>query len=88
MRKSVLVLLLLFAFVLLLSSPAAAQPTQGFNSTEAGEDPVDGRNAAGYGGGPHCHVLIRDTSITVFPSHRGHERSGFGHIFTPTQCET
>lgn len=50
------------------------QPGQGENST--------GRNDAGFGGGPHCHVLIVDNAqdrfdfIRVFPSHTGHANSG------------
>ena len=88
MRKAVLVLLLLFVFLMLLSLPAAAQPTRGDNSTQAGDETeVEGRNDAGYGGGPHCHVLIRDTDINVYPSHQGHDASGLTHIFTPTDCE-
>ena len=87
MRRSIGVLLLLFAFLLLLSSPAAAQPTRGANSTEFGtNDQPDGRNANGFGGGPHCHTLAVDAvepgSITVFPSHTGHANAG-GDIFSP-----
>ena len=49
------------------------QPSEGEAST--------GRNDAGFGGGPHCHVL-RDSHgapfefIQVFPSHMGHASSG------------
>jgi hypothetical protein len=49
------------------------QPSQGQNST--------GRNDAGFGGGPHCHVLRSSHGapfewIRVFPSHQGHASSG------------
>jgi hypothetical protein len=50
------------------------QPSEGENST--------GRNAAGFGGGPHCHLLVVDSAqekfdvIRVFPSHRAHVASG------------
>ena len=49
------------------------QPSQGENST--------GRNDAGFGGGPHCHVLRSSHGapfewIRVFPSHQGHASSG------------
>jgi hypothetical protein len=50
------------------------QPGQGENST--------GRNDAGFGGGPHCHVLVVDSAqdqfdlIRVFPSHTAHAHTG------------
>lgn len=50
------------------------QPGQGESST--------GRNDAGFGGGPHCHVLVIDNAqerfdlIRVFPSHTAHAHSG------------
>lgn len=52
------------------------QPGQGDNST--------GRNEAGFGGGPHCHVLMVDNAqgrfdlIRVFPSHTAHVHTGLG----------
>jgi len=52
------------------------QPSQGENST--------GRNDAGFGGGPHCHLLAvgqanrHFTYVRVFPSHTGHVHSGLG----------
>ncbi|HSK91979.1 MAG TPA: hypothetical protein VK875_11780 [Euzebyales bacterium] len=56
------------------------QPSQGAHST--------GRNAAGFGGGPHCHVLVVDSAqtrfdhIRAFPSHTGHASSGLaGNVF-------
>jgi hypothetical protein len=60
-----------------LASAASAepnQPGQGENST--------GRNDAGFGGGPHCHVLVVDGAqdqfdhIRVFPSHTAHVHTG------------
>ena len=50
------------------------QPSEGESST--------GRNEAGFGGGPHCHLLVVDSAqdrfdfIQVFPSHRAHVASG------------
>ena len=57
---------------------AATQPRQGVHST--------GRNEAGFGQGPHCHVLIdpgaqEQFTIVVYPSHQGHASSGVGHVF-------
>ncbi|HZD71436.1 MAG TPA: hypothetical protein VFA45_21765 [Actinomycetes bacterium] len=43
------------------------------------------RNEAGFGGGPHCHVLITNhtpfDSTPAFPSHTAHLASGIGNIF-------
>lgn len=55
------------------ASAQDSQPSQGENST--------GRNDAGFGGGPHCHVLRSSHGapfewIRVFPSHQGHASSG------------
>jgi hypothetical protein len=84
MRRSIGVLLLLFAFVLLLSSPASAQPSQGINSTDQGT--TGGRNLNGYGGTgvPHCHLLNVPSAegVLVYPSHTGHANAG-GDIFDP-----
>lgn len=90
MRRSIGVLLLLFAFLLLLSSPAAAQPTQGFHSTEFNENPhVDGRNPNGYGGGPHCHTLTVEGAddTRVFPSHTGHLNAGADVFLQDLGCD-
>jgi len=59
-----------------LAMAADNQPSQGEHST--------GRNAAGFGGGPHCHVLAVEQAnghfrfVQVFPSHMGHVSSGLG----------
>jgi hypothetical protein len=51
------------------------------NQPSAGESST-GRNDAGFGGGPHCHLLVVDSAqdqfdfIQVFPSHRAHVASG------------
>jgi hypothetical protein len=66
------------------------QPGQGQTST--------GRNAAGFGGGPHCHVLTVNSGqgrfdvIRVFPSHTAHASTGLdGRVFaadtTTPGCE-
>jgi hypothetical protein len=80
------VMVLLFG----LASAAAAEPNQpgeGENST--------GRNAAGFGGGPHCHVLVVDSAqdqfdfIRVFPSHTAHAHSGLvdGVFVADADCD-
>jgi len=57
------------------ASAEPSQPGQGEHST--------GRNEAGFGGGPHCHVLVVDSAqdqfdlIQVFPSHTAHVHTGF-----------
>ncbi|HEX6238817.1 MAG: hypothetical protein ACLFXM_02325 [Acidimicrobiia bacterium] len=60
-----------------LASAASAQQNQPGNGEAS-----TGRNDAGFGGGPHCHVLIVDNAqdqfefIRTFPSHTGHANSG------------
>lgn len=56
---------------------ADTQPTNGDAST--------GRNDAGFGGGPHCHINTIASEhneqvdfIAVYPSHTGHVSSGLG----------
>lgn len=81
--KRTLVVLAIAALGLLVPVTGAwaqSQPSQGENST--------GRNDAGFGGGPHCHVLIVENAQTqfdhlrVFPSHQGHASSGLsGAVF-------
>ena len=79
--KRFAVVLTILALLLVGVAPAAFagnQPSQGERST--------GRNVAGTGDGPHCHVLIVDSAqeqfvIQVFPSHAGHVASGPGHVF-------
>jgi hypothetical protein len=67
------------ALALGVAAPSVAfaddnQPSEGETST--------GRNDAGFGGGPHCHLLAVEhaeghfTYVRVFPSHTGHARSG------------
>ncbi len=63
------------------------QPGQGENST--------GRNDAGFGGGPHCHLLVVDSAqerfdfIRVFPSHTAHVNSGLaaGPFIADADCD-
>jgi hypothetical protein len=73
-----------------LASAASAdpnQPGQGESST--------GRNAAGFGGGPHCHVLVVDSAqdqfdlIRVFPSHTAHVHTGLvdGVFVADADCD-
>jgi hypothetical protein len=69
----VAVVLMSFGFAS-AASAEPTQPSQGDNST--------GRNDAGFGGGPHCHVLVVDSAqdrfdhIRVFPSHTAHAQTG------------
>lgn len=74
------ILLALVPSLLLISAvmPAFAdgtQPSNGESST--------GRNDAGFGGGPHCHVNLVASEhqdqfdfIRVFPSHTAHAQTG------------
>ena len=73
-----------------LASAASAepnQPGQGESST--------GRNEAGFGGGPHCHVLVVDSAqdqfdlIRVFPSHTAHAHTGLvdGVFVADADCD-
>ena len=69
------------------ASAQTNQPGQGENST--------GRNDAGFGGGPHCHVLAVDSAqeqfdfIRVFPSHTAHVNSGLdeGPFVADADCD-
>jgi hypothetical protein len=60
-----------------LASAASAEPNQ---PSEGEHSTV--RNDAGFGGGPHCHVLLVDGAqdqfdlIRVFPSHTAHAHTG------------
>jgi hypothetical protein len=60
-----------------LASAASAEPNQPGQGEES-----TGRNEAGFGGGPHCHVLVVDSAqdqfdlIRVFPSHTAHVHTG------------
>lgn len=68
------------------TSMAAAgnQPGEGERST--------GRNEAGFGGGPHCHVLVANEghgpfTIRVFPSHTGHANAGNDIFNADSDCD-
>jgi hypothetical protein len=62
-----------------MASAASAAPEP--NQPSAGEHST-GRNDAGFGGGPHCHLLVVDSAqdrfdfIQVFPSHTAHVHTG------------
>ena len=63
---------------------AENQPGQGERST--------GRNEAGFGGGPHCHVLVVNDghgpfTIRVFPSHTGHVHAGNDIFNADPDCD-
>jgi hypothetical protein len=63
---------------------ASNQPGQGEHSTQ--------RNAAGFGGGPHCHVLVVNDghgpfTIQAFPSHTGHMHAGNDVFNADPDCD-
>ena len=63
---------------------AANQPGQGERSTD--------RNPAGFGGGPHCHVVVAAEghgpfTIRAFPSHTGHAHAGNDVLFADPDCD-
>jgi hypothetical protein len=63
---------------------AANQPGNGETST--------GRNDAGFGGGPHCHVMVVNQGhgpflVRVFPSHTGHMHAGNDIFNADPDCD-
>jgi hypothetical protein len=62
---------------------AENQPGQGERSTD--------RNSAGFGGGPHCHVMVANEAgpftIRVFPSHTGHGHAGNDIFNADSDCD-
>jgi hypothetical protein len=89
MRRAFVVLAVAMLTSLGTASMASAQnqPGQGENST--------GRNEAGFGGGPHCHVLMVENAqghfdvIRVFPSHTAHVATGLaeGPFVADADCD-
>ena len=89
MRRAFVVLVVAMLASLGTASMASAQnqPGQGENST--------GRNDAGFGGGPHCHLLVVDSAqsqfdfIRVFPSHTAHVHTGLpsGVFMADANCD-
>ncbi|HLM65852.1 MAG TPA: hypothetical protein VK306_16265 [Acidimicrobiales bacterium] len=83
----VLVVATLTSLGLVSTASAENQPSQGEHST--------GRNDAGFGGGPHCHVLVVDSAqsqfdfISVFPSHTAHVHTGLaeGVFVADANCD-
>ncbi len=79
MRRLLMTTICLVVVLLAGASPAfaAPHPSQGSNS--------EVRNEAGFGGGPHCHVLINNhtpfDTLPAFPSHTAHLATGIGVIF-------
>ena len=83
-RVLVIVIALVLSVVALPPTWADNQPGQGETSTD--------RNPAGFGGGPHCHVLIVDSAneqfdVRVFPSHTGHANSRTGVMAADLNCD-
>ena len=81
--KRIVVVLAVVALLLVGALPAALAA----NESSQGEQST-GRNAAGFGGGPHCHELIVESAegTRVYPSHRAHLSSGVGHVFAAVAC--
>lgn len=73
---------LIFALAPALLLAATAAPA--FADTQpTGGTASEGRNDAGFGGGPHCHVNLVASEhqdvfdlIAVYPSHTGHVHTG------------
>jgi hypothetical protein len=78
MKRTLIAATTLAVGVIVAPAVASAQddhPSQGENST--------GRNEAGFGGGPHCHLLTVESNghfefVQVFPSHMAHIATGLG----------
>lgn len=54
--------------------------------------PSENRNPQGFGGGPHCHlVLAGPTDSRAYPSHTAHlaqlAHGPAGAVFTATACD-
>lgn len=69
------------AAVLALGVSAGSSVAMADNESSQG-DHSTGRNEAGFGEGPHCHVIEMEaadgttTYLEVYPSHTGHASSG------------
>jgi hypothetical protein len=76
MRRFIIALVpALLMFATAVPAFADNQPSNGGSS--------EGRNEAGFGGGPHCHVNLVATEkqdnfdfIAVYPSHTAHAHTG------------
>ena len=53
----------------------------------AAAHPSEGRNEAGFGGGPHCHVVAAGQSNPAFPSHTAHLAAGNDIFNADTNCD-
>ena len=74
--------------------PEACSAARPPSSTVEPGGPLDWRNDAGFGGGPHCHVIetvAADGSVAyleVHPSHVGHASSaGHGPFIADGNCD-
>nr|MBA2600336.1 hypothetical protein [Actinomycetota bacterium] len=73
MRKAVAVTA--FALVLGVAPSATAHPSEG-------------RNENGFGGGPHCHVVVaNDQRNPAYPSHTGHTHAGNDVFNADPNCD-
>ena len=83
------VLVIVVAMLLLMIG--LAPMAWGANQPGNGETSTD-RDEAGFGGGPHCHVMTVDSAqeqftIRVFPSHTGHASSNAGTMAADLNCD-
>ena len=73
------------------ASMAGAEPDPP-NQPGQGESSASARNPAGFGGGPHCHVMVANTgnghfTVRVFPSHTGHAHAGNDVFLADPDCD-
>lgn len=56
----------------------------------ASAHPSENRNSQGFGGGPHCHIVLTSGS-RAYPSHMAHSKQNAlgpaGAVFTATACD-
>ncbi len=50
--------------------------------------PSENRNENGFGGGPHCHVVLKsENDNAAYPSHTGHTHSGSDVFAADPDCD-
>jgi hypothetical protein len=53
----------------------------------AAAHPSEIRNPNGFGGGPHCHVVVAGQSNPAYPSHTGHLAAGNDIFNADPDCD-
>ena len=53
----------------------------------AAAHPSENRNPQGFGGGPHCHVVVAGQSNPAYPSHTGHLAAGNDVFNADPDCD-